>query len=67
MIHEVLTSMMLEGFLSEFPEKRMELEALQFNLQSEENSEEWQSMKKQCAMIKAVFQAYVKGITITII
>jgi len=51
---------MLEGFLSEFPEKRMELEALQFNFQSEENTEEWQSMKKQCAMIQAVFQTYGK-------
>lgn len=28
MIHEVLTSMTLEGSLSEFPEKRMELKAL---------------------------------------
>ena len=28
MIHEVLMSMTLEGFLSEFPKKRMELEAL---------------------------------------
>ena len=47
MIHEVLTSMMLEGFLSELPENRMELEALQFNFQSIElSSEEWKSMKE---------------------
>jgi len=31
MIHDLLTSMMLKGFLSEIPEKRMELEALPFN------------------------------------
>ena len=61
MIHEVLTSMMLEGFLSEFPEKRMELEALQFDFQSKElSSEEWKSMKEQCGTIQAAFQAYVK-------
>ena len=56
MIHEVLTSMMLEGFLSEFPEKRMELEALQFDFQSKElSSEEWKSMKEQCNTIQAAY------------
>ena len=54
MIHEVLTSMMLEGFLSEFPEKRMELVALQFDFQSKELN------SKQCDTIQAAFQAYVK-------
>ena len=61
MIHEVLMSMMLEGFLSEFPEKRMELEALQFDFQSKElSSKEWKSMKEQCGTIQAAFQAYVE-------
>ena len=42
MIHEVLTSMMLEAFLSNFPERRTELEALQVNCQSKELvGEEW--------------------------
>ena len=38
--------MMLEGF-SEFPEKRMELEALQFNFQSEQNTEEWPAIHEE--------------------
>ena len=60
-IYEVLMSMMLEGFLSKFPEKRIELEALQFDFQSKElSSEEWKSKKEQCSTIQAVFQAYVK-------
>ena len=61
MIYEVLMSMMLEGFLSKFPEKRMKLEALQLKFQSKElSSEEWKSKKEQCSTIEAVFQAYVK-------
>ena len=61
MIYEVLMSMMLEVFLSKFPEKRMELEVLQFNFQSKElRSEEWKSKKEQCSTIQSVFQAYVK-------
>ena len=62
MIHEVLTSMILEGFLSEFPEKKMELEALQFDFQSKELSiEKWKSLKEQCGTIQTAFQTYVKG------
>ena len=61
MIYEALMPMMLEGFLSKFPEKRMELEALQFDFQSKEiSSEEWKSKKEQCSTIQAVFQAYVR-------
>ena len=61
MIYEVLMPNMLEGFHSKFPEKRMELEALQFDFQSKEiSSEEWKSKKEQCSTIQAIFQAYVK-------
>ena len=61
MIHEVLMSMMLEGFLSKFPDKRMELEALQVDFQSKElTSEEWKSIKEHCGTIQAAFQVYVK-------
>ena len=71
MIYEVLMSMMLEGFLSKFPEKGMELEALQLDFQSKElSSEEWKSKKEQCSTLQTVFQAYVcqgKSIAITII
>ena len=38
MIYEVLMSMMLEEFLSKFPEKRTELEALQLKFQSKEKN-----------------------------
>ena len=61
MIHEVLMSMMLEGFLSKFPDKRMELEALQVDFQSKAlTSEEWKSIKEHCGTIQAAFQVYVK-------
>ena len=57
MIYEVLMSIMLEGFLSKFPEKRMELEALQLKFQSKElSSEEWKSKKEQCSTIETVFK-----------
>ena len=61
MIHEVLTSMVSEGFLYKFPQKQMELEALQVDFQSKElTSEEWKSMKEHCGTIQAAFQVYVK-------
>ena len=44
-IHEVLTSLMLKAFLSKYPEKHMEVEALQVNCQL--IGEEWNTAKKR--------------------
>ena len=53
MIYEVLMSMMLEGFLFKFHEKRMQLETLQFDFQSKElSSEEWKSKNDSVAQYK---------------
>ena len=61
MIHEVLTSMMLEAFLSNFPERRTELEALQVNCQSKELvGEEWSTAKEHANTIEAAFQVYLE-------
>ena len=61
MIHEVLTSMMLEAFLSNFPERRTELEALQVNCQSKELvGEEWSTVKEHANTIEAAFQVYLE-------
>ena len=61
MTHKVLTSMMLEAFLSKFPERQMELEALQVDFKSKElTSEEWNTMKEHGATIQAIFQVYLK-------
>jgi len=60
MIHEVLTSMMLEDYLSKFPERQTDLEALQVNCQSKElECEEWNTAKEHTYTIEAAFQ--VKG------
>ncbi|KAF3833313.1 hypothetical protein F7725_026978 [Dissostichus mawsoni] len=60
-IHEVLTSMMFEAFLSKFPERLTELDALQVNCQSKElTSEEWNTTKERADSIKAAFQDYLK-------
>ncbi|KAK1899773.1 Bifunctional aspartokinase/homoserine dehydrogenase [Dissostichus eleginoides] len=60
-IHEVLTSMMFEAFLSKFPERLTELDALQVNCQSKElTSEEWNTTKERADSIQAAFQDYLK-------
>ena len=47
MIHEVLTSIMLEAFLSKYCERWTELEALQVNSQPKElTGEEWNTTKE---------------------
>ena len=40
MIHEVLTSMILEAFLSKYPDRKTEIEALQVNWKSQEPTDE---------------------------
>ncbi|XDV44765.1 hypothetical protein PO909_013005 [Leuciscus waleckii] len=61
MIHEVLTSMMLEAFLTKYPERKTELEALQVNWQSKEPThEEWNNKKELSDTINAAFQVYLK-------
>ena len=58
-IHEVLTSMMLEAFFSKYPERRTELEALQVNCQSKElTDEEWNTTKEHINTIQAALQIY---------
>ena len=53
--------MMLEAFLSKYPERRTELEALQVNCQSKElTAEEWNTTKKRTDTIQAAFQLYLK-------
>ena len=60
-IHEVLTSMMLEAFLSKYPERQTELEALQVNFQSKElTGEEWNTTKERIDTIQATLQIYLK-------
>ncbi|KAI4798983.1 hypothetical protein KUCAC02_019327, partial [Chaenocephalus aceratus] len=61
MIHKVLTSMMLEAFLSKYPERRTELEALHVNCQSKDlTAEEWYTTKERADTIQAAFQVYLK-------
>ena len=60
MIHEVLTSMMLEAFFSKFPGKLEELETLQVGFQSKEVTfEEWNSTKEKGSNIQAAFEVYL--------
>ena len=62
-LHEVLTSMMLEVLLSKYPERRMESEALQLqvNFQSKKlTREEWNATKECAGNIQAAFQVYLK-------
>jgi hypothetical protein len=67
MLNEVLTSMMLEAFLSKYSERRMEIEALQVNCQSKKLS--GIATTKECAdNIQAAFQVYQgKGITVPVL
>ena len=59
-IHEVLTSMMLEAFFSKFPEKREELEALHVGFQSKELTiEEWNTTKEEGGNVQAAFEVYL--------
>ena len=61
MMHEVLTSMMFEEFLSKYPERRTELEALQVNCQSKElMGKEWNTTKEHADTIQAAFQVYLQ-------
>ena len=61
MIHEVLTSMMLEAFFSKFPEKLEDLEALQVDFQSKELTfEEWNTTKERSSNIQTAFEVYLR-------
>ena len=61
MIHEVLTSMMIEAFLSKYPERRIELEALQVDCQSKEiTGKEWNIKKEHAVAIRVAFEDYLK-------
>ncbi|KAF3844532.1 hypothetical protein F7725_007695 [Dissostichus mawsoni] len=52
---------MFEAFLSKFPERLTELDALQVNCQSKElTSEEWNTTKERADSIQAAFQDYLK-------
>ncbi|KAK5886568.1 hypothetical protein CesoFtcFv8_017590 [Champsocephalus esox] len=52
---------MLEAFLSKYPERRTELEALQVNCQSKDlTAEEWNTTKERADTIQAAFQVYLK-------
>ena len=57
-IHEVLTSLMLKAFLSKYPEKHMEVEALQVNCQL--IGEEWNTAKKRADKFQEAFEVYLK-------
>ena len=58
---EVLTSIMLEVFFSKYPERQMELEALQINSQSEElTGKKWYTIEESTDTIQAVLQVYLK-------
>ena len=60
MIHEVLTSMMLDSFLSKFPEKQKELAALHVDFQSQELTvEEWKTAKEDGSAVQAAFEVYL--------
>jgi hypothetical protein len=60
MIHEVLVSMMLEAFLSRYPEKQLQLEELQVKCQSKDlTAAEWNSTKQQVDTFQAAFQLYL--------
>ena len=51
----------MEEFLSKFPERRTELEALQVNCQSKKLvGEEWNTAKEHTNTIKAAFQVYLE-------
>ena len=53
--------MMFEEFLSKYPERRTELEALQVNCQSKElMGKEWNTTKEHADTIQAAFQVYLK-------
>ena len=61
LIHEVLTSMMLKAFFSNYPERQKELEVLQVNCQSKELiCEEWNTTKVHADAIPATFEVYLK-------
>ncbi len=61
MIHEVLISMMLEAFISKYPERRTELEALQVKCRSTElTGEKWNTTKERVDTIETAFQDYLK-------
>ncbi len=53
--------MMLEAFISKYPERRTELEALQVKCQSTElTGEEWNTTKEHVDTIETAFQDYLK-------
>ena len=57
MIHEVFATMMFEAFLSKYPQRRTELEALQVNCQSKElKGEDWNTASKCADVIQAAFE-----------
>ncbi|KAK1875448.1 Peptide chain release factor 2 [Dissostichus eleginoides] len=62
-IHEVLTSMMFEAFLSKFPERLTELDALQVNCQSKEKNGTPQ--RSDCYQLKdkfpLLYDSYMNG------
>ena len=60
MMHEVLTSMMLEEFFYKYPEKREELEVLQVGFQSKELTiEKWNTTKEKGNNVQAAFEVYL--------
>ena len=60
MIRKVLTSMMLEAFLSKYLERRLELEALQVDCQTKElTGKEWNTKKEHAVTIQAAFEVYM--------
>ena len=60
-LHEVFTSMMLKEFLSKYPDRQVELKAMQVNCESKELlCENWITAKEGVYNILAAFEEYLK-------
>ena len=58
LIHEALMSMLLEAFLSKYPERQMELQGLQVNSEAL-TSEDWQTAREVADGLQSAFDGYL--------
>ena len=58
LIHEALMSMLLESFLSKYPERQMELQGLQVNSEAL-TSEDWQTAREVADGLQSAFDGYL--------